>query len=249
MHHDKIFRLAGAYRHLVTVAKNVRLAPVRTSKDNTPVIRGTESQAYETNGEVDDVIYDEWSYNRENEKNTEKSRYEKENKNEKENISTPTVINSPNWKRIKESSSSPEHSPNTIENPFSLQVEKLWENKILPNLLFDIYSGLSSTSSSGNIGVLPSGLSNTILPEHNIPNIDLDNGDKDKKEKIKEEKEKGKGKKNLKSTIENITDNEKVIDVEEGKGEVEGIRISFSLCASTYATTYLEHLTEMMNKK
>ena len=239
MHHDKIFRLAGAYRHLVTVAKNVRIAPVHASEDKTPAILRENSENEDLDGEVDDVIYDTWSYNRENEKKSSKSKYENEN----ENVRSPVIVDTPHWMRIKESSFYGEHSSKTIENPFSLQVEKLWENNILPNLLFQIYSGSSSATHSKNIGLLPSVLSNTIIPSENIPLVTVE--EDNSKEKIGKKA----GKKNVEDNIkDNIVKNseEREAGVEI---EVEGIRISFSLCASTYATTYLDHLSETINRK
>ena len=234
MHHDKIFRLAGAYRHLVTVAKNVRIAPVRASENNTPAIVRNDFEIEDLNGVVDDVIYDTLSYNRENENEKKPSK----SKDENENMRTPVIVETPNWMRIKESSSSGEHSSKIIENTFSLQVEKLWENNILPNLLFDIYSGSSSATLSKNMGMLPSDLSKTILPTENVLSISID--DDRNKEKIEKKIEK----KYIENDMVDV-----ILNNDEGrKAKVEGLRISFSLCASTYATTYLDHLSETINR-
>ena len=224
-HHDKIFRIAGAYRHLVTVAKNVRIAAVLTNKSKTSIQAKVnydegDSQYDQVATSIDeDIVYDEWSYNRENE-NTEigsdKKRKLKDENNEK-TTPMPSLISVeiPKWQKLTDTS---ELLPSAqFDYPFSGQVEKLWDNGILPSLLFDIYSGSSSATQAKNIGVLPSGLLNTITPIENKLEIET-----------------------------------KIIDQLgeiEGVEEVDGMRISFSLCASTYATTFLDHLTETVNKR
>ena len=280
MHHDKIFRLAGAYRHLVTVAKNVRLAPVHTSKNKIPIIPTTNT-VFESNNIDEEIVYDAWSYNRENQPDTKKTeKIEKTETENNENKPAPHIVEIPDWKIIKEPSSG-ERSFNPIDYPFTAQVEKLWENDIIPNLLIDIYRGSSSATFSKNIGMLPSSLSGTIEPkkiekiekndENKIKNgVKLgDSGSVSSSNVLidiksiegKIDKIKKKTKKELKleqellekAQLELQLKTETEIDAKtEGHTvveEIEGVRISFSLCASAYATTFLDHLTDTINLK
>jgi tRNA(Glu) U13 pseudouridine synthase TruD len=240
-HQDKIFRLAGAYRHLVTVAKNVRLAPVRKMKNDLNSI----DSADDSKNEIDeDIIYNDWSYNGDKEsmdatiekrktydkqiykkrydilensekiKKIEKGIYRDDLKNKDTGLNMP--VEKTRWMKIN-SNLNQKSVSDTHLSPFSSKVEKLWESNILPNLIADIYEGSTTTSKKGLPG-LPSSLSRTIEDR----NIDINDSNID--------------------TIQNLDDVDNVL-------EIEGIRISFSLCASTYATTYLEHLVETMNSQ
>jgi tRNA(Glu) U13 pseudouridine synthase TruD len=212
MHHDKIFRLPGAYRHLVTIAKNVRLAPVHTSKTKLPHFDDDHDDMRSVD---EDIVYDSWSYNRP----TEPSLHSTDSTDSVgEETLDPVIPDRPLWTKVVDSSSSASSistAPKVAEDPFSGHVESMWDSDILPELLYDVYSGSSSAAHARNIGLLPAVLTKTIDPkgpdsfgreEAGSPEI-------------------------------------------AGEKEVEGLRISFTLCASTYATTFLDHIVETINKK
>lgn len=239
-HQDKIFRLAGAYRHLVTVAKNVRLAAVRKMKDDFKSI----DNAYDMKNEIDEgIIYNDWSYvgdkenlddviqkrksydasNRNLQKiekkdkriNSDDSKNKNKNKNDPLNI---VPVEKTRWVKIDMNLNQKSINDSHIF-PFSSKVEHLWESNILPDLIADIYDGTRMTSNKGLPG-LPLSLSRTIENNNVIDDNSINSDNK----------------------IQNLDEINNVL-------EIEGIRISFSLCASTYATTYLEHLVETMNNQ
>jgi hypothetical protein len=238
-HQDKIFRLAGAYRHLVTVAKNVRLAPVRKLKDDFNSIDNT----YDMKNEIDEgIIYNDWSFKGDKEymdaiiqkrktydasnRNLQKTeKIEKKKSNDDVKNKNDALITAPvektRWLKIDTNLNQKSISDSHIF-PFSSKVEKLWESNILPDLIADMYDGTRMTSNKGLPG-LPLSLSRTIENKNDV--ID----DSSVSSKIDNE-------------LENVDDINNML-------EIEGIRISFSLCASTYATTYLEHLVETMNNQ
>lgn len=216
LHHDKIFRLPGAYRHLVTIAKNVRLAPVHTSDSKLPRFSDDRDDVRSVD---EDIVYDSWSYSRPNSPSSHSADSGSDNTGEE--TLDPTIPARPVWTKVADtSSSSVSTAPKVPDDPFSGHVESMWDSDIIPELLYDVYSGSSSAAHARNIGLLPAVLTKTIDPR--VP--------------------KGLGGEEGGHT-EPAGERES-----EAEGEVEGLRISFSLCASTYATTFLDHLVETINK-
>lgn len=216
MHHDKIFRLPGAYRHLVTVAKNVRLAPVHTSKTKLPHFDDDRDDVRSVD---EDIVYDSWSYSRPNEPSSH--RVDSSDTSAEETLD-PVIPGRPLWTKVVEPSSPLKAAPAVAEDPFSGHVESMWDSDIIPELLYDVYSGSSSAAHAKNIGLLPAVLTKTIDPK----GMQGLGGEEAGSPELGGEKEGGRG-----------------------DAEVEGFRISFTLCASTYATTFLDHIVETINKK
>ena len=279
MHHDKIFRLPGAYRHLVTIAKNVRVAPVHTSKK--------EQQSYDSGGGRErgglsktDKSFD--SDNLSDDKLNERiSQHEvmqeKEwNESESESEAEGHVMDPPVWKTPADYIGRAPGGRGGVEGggegggrgggrgtivrgggsegdyPFSSQVEKMWTNDVIPNLLHDIYSTSSSALHSSNIGLLPSALTKAVdvnrqsthteshSTSHSSQDV-LSSGTTDATRSSSRNSDKD-------GDIGGDGDGKK--DRSRGNGEeIEGLRISFSLCASTYATTFLDHLVDTVNKE
>jgi tRNA(Glu) U13 pseudouridine synthase TruD len=213
MHHDKIFRLPGAYRHLVTIAKNVRLAPVHTSKAKLPYFDDDRDDVRSVD---EDIVYDSWSYNRPSEPSSHSM---DSTDSVGEEMLDPVIPDRPLWTKVVDSSSTSSSSvstaPKVAEDPFSGHVESMWDSDIIPELLYDVYSGSSSAAHARNIGLLPAVLTKTIDPKE----------------------------------PDSLRGEEAGIPELAGEKEVEGLRISFTLCASTYATTFLDHIVETINKK
>ena len=232
-HQDKIFRMPGAYRHLVTIAKNVRVAAVHTSNSHVRV----GDDGVETNSIDEDIVYDDWSYNRQDKTSSQDNRQHTLGGNNSPTQSTQYVtVEQPVWRKAGQQkdpslslSMHPTHTQTgthtekekeAVEKdyPFSSEVERMWESKVIPKMLYDIYSECSSPAHMKNIALLPTSVIKTIQPSGHTSS------------------------EQTQSQIEAVAVSREGLDV-------EGLRISFSLCASTYATTLLDHLVITTNKK
>ena len=246
MHHDKIFRLPGAYRHLVTLAKNVRVAPVHTPK------RQQRSSSEDLYG------------NRDKEEIKEENEIEVQGDGVSEAVyaidppawmtpadylsSTSTSTSTSSLKSVEQTSSKKKVGKGGKEGgeggrgiegdyPFSSQVEKMWVSDVIPRLLHDIYSTSSSALHSSNIGLLPSALTRAVDGDHHSTHADSHTTSHSNYNAHTSE-----------AVDSSSFSSSSSSDRDEGRNEMEGLRISFSLCASTYATTFLDHLVDSLNK-
>ena len=260
MHHDKIFRLPGAYRHLVTLAKNVRVAPVHTSKKkqrrSDEDSDGDRIDAADTDSDNDDLPPDEII---ERLSEPEDKRVGSESSDRENGVSeTLSSMDPPVWMTPSDylsstSSTTTASSPNSSsesaeqksqkegrkggsegEYPFSSQVEKMWVSDIIPNLLHDIYSTSSSALHSSNIGLLPSALTKAVDADQHSAHSDSHGSQSDL---------------SLEAAYTSGSSSSYSDSGDRDVGAIEGLRISFSLCASTYATTFLDHLVDAVNKE
>lgn len=248
MHHDKIFRLPGAYRHLVTLAKNVRVAPVHTPKrqqqsssndidrDGEVIKEGNKIEV-QRNG-VSEAVYaidpPAWVTPADYLSST----------------STLTTTSTSSLKSAEQTSSKKKvgkvgkeggEGDRGIEGdyPFSSQVEKMWVSDVIPRLLHDIYSTSSSALHSSNIGLLPSALTRAVDGDHHSTHADSHSTSHSIQSAH-----------SLEADRATSTSSSSSVDSDKDgvRNEMEGLRISFSLCASTYATTFLDHLVDTLNK-
>ena len=253
MHHDKIFRLPGAYRHLVTLAKNVRVAPVHTPKrqqqsssedidrDREEMKEGNEivSMSDEASEAVYAIDPPAWMTPADYLSTTSTS------------ISTSTSSlksveqTSSKKKAVKVGKEEKGEGGRGIEGeyPFSCQVEKMWVSDVIPRLLHDIYSTSSSALHSSNIGLLPSALTRAVDGDQHSIHADSYSTSHSSHDSYSLD-----GVDRASSSSSSSSSSSGSSDRDGDRNDMEGLRISFSLCASTYATTFLDHLVDTLNK-
>ena len=263
MHHDKIFRLPGAYRHLVTLAKNVRVAPVHTSNKKEQSHDGNRDSDSDgiscgvSNGNHDDVVSS--TGDGVQGEGTLSSMVPPAWMTPADYLSATSTSSSEFEKQMPLKKSEGRGGKNEGVGggegegegeggyPFSNQVEKMWLSDTIPKLLHDIYSTSSSALHSSNIGLLPSALTKAVeskgVPVHSTRAKPQSASHSSENTHHIEATE---GASNSSSSN---SDRSRDSLGEGDRGEIEGLRISFSLCASTYATTFLDHLVDTVNKQ
>jgi hypothetical protein len=271
MHHDKIFRLPGAYRHLVTLAKNVRVAPVHTSKRNHQSSDVNRGEAKDRDSDSDRISGGVMDGNHDDMTSGAGDRVQGEG--------TLSSMVPPAWMTPADYLSATSTSTSTTnlkseipqknsegrggrsegvgegegvgEYPFSNQVEKMWLSDTIPKLLHDIYSTSSSALHSSNIGLLPSALTKAAESDgEHVHSAHAESHSASHSSQNTHHIEATEGASSISSSSSSSSSGRSRDSIGDGdRGEIEGLRISFSLCASTYATTFLDHLVDTVNKQ
>jgi hypothetical protein len=249
MHHDKIFRLPGAYRHLVTLAKNVRVAPVQTSNKKEQSLDDIRDSDRVSGGVLDGNHDDMATATGDG----------VQGEGTLSSMVPPAWMTPADYLSVTATSTSKLEKAGRSEGvgvgegeyPFSNQVEKMWLSETIPKLLHDIYSTSSSALHSSNIGLLPSALTKAVESEGvHVHSTHAESHSASHSSENTHHIEATEGSSSSSSSSSSSDSDRSRGSLGDGdRGEIEGLRISFSLCASTYATTFLDHLVDTVNKQ